>query len=295
MPFSPYADREAVVCRLVERLERGLTLHRACREPGAPTRQTVHNWTRDDPGLRERLRRAQAWGVQFRPRYHEDRFRYDYDRVDRFLARVRQGASVTAMRAAREAPDLEVLRAWKRMRPEFAEAYEAAKAAAAAVRRRRRRRRVPFDQDVADRIVARVNRGEALAALRREDDMPGRTALRRWRRERPDFANALKLAMKGGRRNRARGRGGPSPELTRRIGRAIAAGATITVVCARRDTPSLDTLSVWRRRHPAFAADVAAAIHFRDWTRLDRAAALAEAGTPEGLAEARRILRRLSG
>jgi len=270
------AARDGMVGRLIQRLEGGWTLHRACREPGAPSRQTVHNWTRDDPTLRERLRRAQAWGVQFRPRHNPDRFRYDYDRVDRFLARVRLGASVEAMQAAREAPDRQTIRAWKLMRPEFVDQYETAKRAAAAARRTRPRRRRPFDPGVADRIVARVNRGDTLAALVREDGMPGRKALRRWRRTQPGFAFALRLAVKGGQRNRARARAGPGPELTRRIGHAIAAGATIKALCARPGMPNIATFYVWQRRYPAFAAVVGNARDFRDWMRADRAAALAE-------------------
>jgi len=266
--------REGAIRRLVERLEGGWTLHRACQELQAPNYHTVMRWLRADPALRERLRRAQAWGAQFRPRYNQDRFRYDYDRVDRFLARVRQGEPVVAMQATGEAPDQETIRAWKHMRPEFVAQYEAARRAGAAARRARPRR--PFDPDVADRIVARVNRGETLAVLMREDGMPGFTALRRWRRTQPGFAFALRLAVKGGQRNRARARAGPSPELTARIGQAIAAGATIQALCARRGMPNIATFYVWQRRYPAFAAVVADARDFQDWMRADRAQALAE-------------------
>src|SRR4051812_26852016 len=54
--FQRDADaREAAVRRLCEQLSRGWTLRRACREPQAPSWQTIFNWMRDDPRLRERL------------------------------------------------------------------------------------------------------------------------------------------------------------------------------------------------------------------------------------------------
>ena len=195
------AARQAAVLRVEAGLMRGWTLKSACSQPWAPSIQTLWNWAAEDPGVMIRLRQAREAGRSLRPRWAIERFRYDYDRVDRFLARVEAGESVAAMQRARTAPEPELIRAWKHMRPEFVARYAAAKRAGAAVRRARPRR--PFDPAVADRIVAGVNRGETLAALMRQDGMPGLAALRRWRRTQPEFAFALRLAVTGGRRNRA--------------------------------------------------------------------------------------------
>ncbi|MBI1199996.1 MAG: hypothetical protein GC203_19230 [Phenylobacterium sp.] len=268
--FSP-AQREAAIRWILERLEGGWRLQDACAEPRAPSRQTVHAWTLKDPALRERLARARAWGVQYRPRYHPARFAFDPARAERFLARVRRGESVAAMQAAREAPELAVLRAWRNARPDFDQAYRAAKRAGTEARRGRPLR--PFDPAAADRLLARVNAGVPLKRIVREPGMPGRWAVKQWRRARPDFDYALRVLMTGGRRNRDRARAaafaGPDPKLTRRIGAALAAGATISGLCARPDMPSHDTFYAWRRRFPAFAEEVAEALDHRDWLRAE--------------------------
>jgi hypothetical protein len=110
--------------------------------------------------------------------------------------------------------------------------------------------------------------------------MPGYRIVRRWRREEPGFDYALTLALKGGRRNRSRANAkpsrGPGARLTRRIGRALADGATITELCARPGMPSVPTFYAWRSRFPAFAEEVAEALDHRDWLAADTKAAAAE-------------------
>ncbi|MBL8772581.1 MAG: hypothetical protein JNK30_14455 [Phenylobacterium sp.] len=226
--------------------------------------------TRADPALKARLARAAAWGRQFRPRHDQARFFYDYDRVDAFLEVVRAGEPVRAMQLAGRAPDQATIRAWKASRPDFVARYAEAKRLGRLAREARARR--PFDPALADRILARVHRGDRLADILREPGMPGPTALRRWKAQDPGFAAVLAQMKRGGqiRRARARRRGGPTPELADAIGRGLAMGASVTSLCRDADMPSRNTVAAWRRRDPAFDRTVAEALRFRDMIAEDR-------------------------
>jgi hypothetical protein len=187
-----------------------------------------------------------------------------------------------------EWPNRERLDAWKRERPDFAQAIVAA---AQFAREQRDRAWAKFDQDVADRIVLRVSKGETVPQVARDPKMPGETALRRWRRRRPDFDTVLKMAKLAGHRRRMRARCACTPELTEAIAHHIIHGGSLrSATQAVPGAPHPVTLYGWVRRHPDFAAEMAAAARFRDDMLRDR---LLESEGQDGAL--RRRLGQLSG
>lgn len=236
--------------------------------PGYPTRVTIHRWAKADPIFAQNLAYARAWAAGERRGRAIATQGYDAARAEAFLLAVRRGTAVRDLVRMRQWPNRERLDAWRRERPEFAQAIVAA---ARFAREERDRAWAKFDQGVADRVVLRVSKGEALPQVARDPNMPGETALRRWRRRRPDFDTVLKMAKLAGHRRRMQRRCTCTPELTEAIAHhVIHGGSLMSAAQAVPGAPHHVTLYRWVRRHPDFAAEMAAAARFRDEMLLDR-------------------------
>jgi hypothetical protein len=136
---------------------------------------------------------------------------------------------------------------------------------------------IGFDQDVADRIIVRLSRGETIKALRQEGAMPGRQVMAHWTRRRPDFASAVASALAAGRRARAAARRTQAPELTEAVERHIIEGGSLRSAGQAPGLPCAWTLYRWMRRRPAFARAVRDAEAFRDMILSDRALEIIDA------------------
>ncbi|WP_332772696.1 hypothetical protein [Phenylobacterium sp.] len=127
--------------------------------------------------------------------------------------------------------------------------------------RRGRARFRPFDPVLADRIVARVARGESyVAILKSGQGLPCRSVVERWRKTQPEFDEVLRIALRASvRAARRRPRGRTPDYLVEAICEGVAEGGTFESLGMLADMPCARTLHNWMRTRPDFAAAVAAA------------------------------------
>jgi len=269
-PPTPAYPRAAMQAQVLARIESGMS-HAAIETlPGYPSRQTIHRWAKADPDFARNLAYARAWAAGERGGRAIAARAYDPARAEAFLLAIRRGTPVRELVKLPEWPNRDRLNAWKRERPDFAQAIVASARFSREVRGPAWGR---FDQAVADRIVLRVRKGETVPQVASDPDMPGETALRRWRRRRPDFDTALTWAKLAGHRRRMHARCACTPELTEAIARHLIHGGSLR--SAAQTVPGCPhpvTLYGWTRRHPQFAEDIAAAKSFRDDMLVDRIA-----------------------
>jgi hypothetical protein len=275
-PPSAY-PRAETQARVLERVEAGWTLDRLEALPGLPSRQTLYRWQKADPEFARRLAAAQAWRKGERRARLNAAGTFDAARAEAFLLRVRRGEAVRDLVRTPGQPHRDILNRWRAERPDFAEALEAA------VRFSFEQRPLAwlFDQGVADEIVRRVYRGEPLPSVMKDPQMPGREALRRWRRARPDFVAALKMAQLGGHRRRMRARRRCTPELAEAIMAHIRGGGSLH--SAARVVPGAPhhvTLYGWVRTNSEFAREVEWANLERDERMMDLALDMGREATP---------------
>jgi hypothetical protein len=117
---------------------------------------------------------------------------------------------------------------------------------------------VPWSQEVAETIVARVAAGEPLYAVLRDEGMPTSQSVGRWVKEKPEFGEALVLARVAGGRP-ARGGGGVwtyCEETARAVFDRLCEGESLTSICADPTMPAMSTVFYWRRAFPEFAATI---------------------------------------
>jgi len=245
-PAYPRAETQRRIC---EAVERGAALHRLAREPGFPSRQTVFRWTQADPVFAQRLRAAQAWrqGMRGEVRRAES---YNAAVAEAMLLRVRRGEAVRDLVRDPAMPGRDELNRWKRARPDFAARLEAAWRFSASLGEKNRQR--PYEESVADRIVARVAAGEPMPKVLGKDGLPGEVTVRKWAKARPEFAGALETAKIAGHRIRMRARRKLTPRLESEIVEAIAAGASLHSLSMQPGMPHHVTLYGWARRDPQF-------------------------------------------
>jgi hypothetical protein len=276
-PPRPY-DRPAIQAQVLARIESGMSETGVAGLPGYPSRRTLRNWAQADPGFAARLAAALAWGKGARRAVFNDRQAFDEARAADFLAGVRLGIAVRALARRPEMPNRELVCLWRARRPDFA----AALADAMRTGRLMRDLTTGFDQAVADRIIVRLSRGETVKALRVEGAIPGRQVMRRWTRQRPDFASAVAAAMAFGRRARMARRRTSAPEVTEAIEQHIIAGGSLHSAGQAPGMPCSWTLYGWMRHRPAFARAVREAESFRDMMLADQALEVVDAMTAAG-------------
>jgi hypothetical protein len=260
----PSYPREAMQARICAAVEAGATLKALAARPGWPSRQTVHRWSLDDPDFGRRLTEARGWRRGLRT---EAGPVFDPALADAFLLRVRRGEPVRRLVREPGQPNRARLNRWKQERPDFAAQL------AAAVRFSRQVRDpawARFDEAASDRIVARVAAGAPLAQVLADPDLPGMTAVRRWRAREPDFDKALRTAHRAGHRRRMAQRGQLAPWLIDHVLARMTAGASLRQVSLDPGMPHYATLMAWRRRDVDFARMIAWA---RDEGRYARAMA----------------------
>jgi hypothetical protein len=112
--------------------------------------------------------------------------------ADRIYLRVLRGESLRAMLCTDPAlPSRHVMARWRREQPEF----DRRMAMATAVRRKLGgRARCSCTPELAHRIAERVVKGDSLAQIARARGMPSVHTLYAWKRDRPDFAEAIAAA-----------------------------------------------------------------------------------------------------
>jgi terminase small subunit-like protein len=273
--------RVEVQARVIERLEAGATLRALAAMPGFPKRQTLHTWGKADPDFAVRLARARAWGRGLRTSATAGPV-FDAVRAEALLVKVRLGEAVKDLVKRPEGPKRLLLNRWRRERPDFDADLKAAVWSARCFHGRRKG--WPYDEAAADRIILRLCKGETMPQIMRDPAMPGKDALIRWRRDRPEFAGALKLAHRSGFRVRARARR-QTPELLEAIVAHILRGGSVrSAAMTVPGAPNVGNLRAWLKANAEFARDVALANRMRDELILDSALELAQRATPENAA-----------
>jgi transposase-like protein len=115
------------------------------------------------------------------------------------------------------------------------------------------RRLTFYDPEIAERILAEVARGRALADICRDEGMPNLDTVRRWvARGRQGFAARFRQARETG--HGRPGRNWYSRDIADRILDGIAAGQTLARVCRDIGLPCRATVVHWiRDDHDGFA------------------------------------------
>lgn len=140
---------------------------------------------------------------------------------------------------------------WTREDPDFARRLDAARAWRRGVLTQARSDGA-FDAGLAQALLLRVRRGEAVRALVRAEGMPGRARLDQWKRERPDFAAELVAAARFAREVRDR----PWARFDEAVGDAIILGVSkgtpLPELLSDPALPGETAVRRWRRREPNF-------------------------------------------
>lgn len=130
-------------------------------------------------------------------------------------------------------------------------------------------------------ICERISLGESLMEICREADMPGRATVKRWMRQRPNFARRMDWAVRAGR-NAVKGgaRSTYHRTVAALICRRIVMGEALTRICRDEGMPCLVTVYNWMRRHPEFAQAYEQARELQAHLKFDQIWDEAEAATP---------------
>lgn len=271
--------------QVLDRVAAGEHLIHVCAEPGMPSYASFYAWSRAEPDFAESLAAARRRGA------HRRRLMFDEDQAKALLARLAAGESIVSILRDPAMPSRRVYAYWRATHGGFQEEVFRLNRLHADLRAQRNRRHpLPFDQALADRIVARVARGEPLQGiLNAANGLPCRTVVIRWRREQAEFDLALRIAMRVGRRQVQAMAAAILPKDAQAICDAIREGASLNEASRRPGMPSAATLYAWMRKRPAFAAEVLEALEDRQDLHLDRLLMLSE--TPESFRANRREFR----
>ncbi len=262
MPARAYRHTHPHVRQdLLTRLAAGEPIMAVCAEPGMPSYASVHAWARAEPGFADELAAARRRGAFIR------RGAFDGAKGQAVLTRLRAGEPIAQILRDPAMPSRRVYAYWRVTQAPFAEAiYRLHQARAAERAQGRRARYRSFDPVLADAIVVRASRGETLQTmLGSASGLPCRGVITRWRRVQPEFDQALRIALRIGRRRR-HAPGGCTPALTQLIADEIRQGESLSSLARRPGMPCASTLYAWVRKQPAFAAQIAQACEDReDW------------------------------
>lgn len=253
---NPYARQQ-----LLTRLAAGEPIMAVCAEAGTPSYGSVYAWARAEPVFAAELAAARRQGAFIR------RGAFDEAKGHALLTRLRAGEPITQILRDPAMPSRRLYAYWRATQAPFAEEIHRLNQIRAAARAQRGRdRRRHFDPALADAIVVRVSRGQPLEAmLNAASGLPCRGVVARWRRMQPEFDQALRIAIRIGRR-RVWMTGGCTPELTQVIADEIRQGESLSSLGRRPDMPCASTLYAWVRKQPVFAAEIAQACEDReDW------------------------------
>jgi hypothetical protein len=171
----------------------------------------------------------------------------------RVCERVAAGWTLRRLEAEPGYPSRQTLSRWARADAGFAARLKQALAWRAA-RRWEHRTGPSFDPAVAERFLLEVRRGTAVRKLVRRPEWPNRAKLDRWKRERPEFAQALadSAAFSAELNRHRRGRRRFDPALADRLIVRTAAGERLADVLADPAMPSKPVLRRWRAQEREF-------------------------------------------
>jgi hypothetical protein len=272
MPASAYRQTHPHARQhLLTRLAAGEPLMALCAELDMPSYASVHAWARAEPGFAAELTDARRRGAFIR------RGAFDAVRAEALLTRLRAGEPITQILRDPAMPSRRLYAYWRATQAPFAEeVHRLAQVTSAARDRGRRARWRGFDQAQADAIVVRASRGETLEAmLTAAAGLPSRGVVARWRKAQPEFDQALRIALRIGRR-RVRAAGRCTPQLTEVIAGEIRMGQSLASLGRRPDMPCAATLYAWVRKQPDFAAEIAQACEDREDWYVDQVMMLAQ-------------------
>jgi hypothetical protein len=272
---------------ILARVAAGETVRAVCAEPGLPCAGSVVVWRRD-PVFRAALEEALRKGRWRR------RFQFDETKARALVELRAAGMSLPEALAHPATMSQRAFRYWRATDVGFAEELARLNAA----RREERvawanRRWRAFDRALADQILLRVGRGTPLRRVLGADKaLPCLTVVARWRRERPEFDDELRVAMRASR-HVVRARRLWSEALQDEIVERICRGASFRKLARQPDMPSLGTLSNWMKRKPDFAAAMRWACREREIAHSERQVAIAERATATTAGRAERRINRL--
>ncbi|MDP3852545.1 hypothetical protein [Phenylobacterium sp.] len=238
--------------QLLDRVAAGELTSHVCAEPGMPSYASVYAWARADPFFAEALADARRRG-DFR-RWHA----LDEAKAGALLARLAAGEGIVSILRDPTMPSRRQYAYWRATQAPFQEAVWRLNQVTVVERARRGRARWrPFDQALADQIVVRVSRGEGLQAiLNAGQGLPCRNVVIRWRKAQPQFAQALRIAVRVARRRRDQARAVCPDHLVEAICDGVAEGGTLNTVSRLSGMPCAATLYAWMRTRPDFAQAV---------------------------------------
>jgi hypothetical protein len=287
------ADRAHLRARqqheILARVTAGETVKAACARPGMPNAKSVDRWGRRDAGFRAAL------DVAFAKADYAARLAFDPVKGAAVLARLRAGESLRKIELDPAAPSRRTLRYWQSINGEFCEEVHRLRRLRRQAHEARfaetRRALTAWDPGLADRVLYQVGRGVALTRLRAVNPaLPSAFAIRRWRRERPDFDFDLRANLKMGRsmRLRAKRRARMEPVCW-----AIVQGASLHDLAGRDGFPHRTTLYGWVARDPEIAREVARACDERVHWYADQMLEIAQRMGPVDPVEAGRRIKRV--
>ena len=261
-----YPERGAIKMRIIARVAEGETVAAICAEAGMPEASSVQVWRRADAWFAGELAAARRRGAFRRGLMFRE------DVAAAFLARAAAGEAVNDLLARPGMPSQRAYRYWTRTQPEFQAALLRLRAGGYSRRSMTGHPRWrAWDEAVAGRLLAAVLKGAPMrATLASDPAFPSLAVLDRWRAEQPEWAKALKVAMRHGRvRREAAHCRAWAEALEEEVGLRVLEGASLRTLGAEAtDLPCAGTLYAWRRRWPSFARSVDIAAEMRD----DRAA-----------------------
>jgi hypothetical protein len=143
------------------------------------------------------------------------------------------------------------------------------------------RRWLRYSAQVARRIVARTARGETLASIGRDPEMPAARVVQAWLSKRPEFAAAMREARAvAGAPLRGR-RSSYCAATASAIVVRLCEGEAMRSILAGADMPAYSTVYRWLLNEPEFASAVALARRIQGDRLAEEGWELALAGTPE--------------
>ena len=130
-----------------------------------------------------------------------------------------------------------------------------AEASAVAASPRRGRTRVRFSSKLGRAICARVAAGETISQVCRDEGMPNRGTVTSWAKAWRGFGKALSRAQTLGGWEPGRGgrRSGYCEVTAMEVFARVSEGESMASICADPAMPSASTVTLWRKRFPAFA------------------------------------------
>ncbi|MDB5492716.1 MAG: hypothetical protein JWP86_53 [Phenylobacterium sp.] len=180
---------EAVAEAMLLRVRRGEAVRDLVNDPAMPGRDQLNRWKRTRPEFAARL--DEAWRFSASLGENKRRWRFDEALADRIVARVAAGEPVPKVLGDPAMPCKTTVRQWRKARPEFAAAYEAAKLAGHRARMRARRKLTPaLEAEIIERIAA----GASLHSLSGLPGMPHHVTLYGWAKRDPDFDQMTRWA-----------------------------------------------------------------------------------------------------